>query len=59
MNDNSPIIQPALMSASAACTFNGCPDVCHDVGRCPMGVGLVKDHCDCCYVCARQMNEYR
>jgi len=61
MNDQSPIIQPALMSASsvsAACTFNGCPKTCHDVGTCPMGTGLVKDHCDCCYVCARQLNEY-
>lgn len=41
-----------------SCQWAQCPEVCHDVDRCPLGVGLVKDRCGCCYVCARQINEY-
>nr|AAH67668.1 Zgc:85866 [Danio rerio] len=39
---------------------SSCPAVCScapDAPQCPPGVGLQRDTCGCCLVCARQLNE--
>lgn len=37
-----------------------CPAACHcplEAPKCAPGVGLVRDGCGCCKVCAKQLNE--
>lgn len=37
-----------------------CPAACHcplEAPKCAPGVGLVRDDCGCCKVCAKQLNE--
>lgn len=37
-----------------------CPTACHcplEAPKCAPGVGLVRDGCGCCKVCAKQLNE--
>lgn len=53
-----PSLNACLLTPLQA--LSTCPAACHcpqEAPKCSPGVGLVRDGCGCCKVCAKQLNE--